>query len=170
MLMIQYWYYLPKLCNSNKSRTCYFIDDQIGLKVNYNKSVAIPINVAQDKGSNILNILDCQLGSFPFTYLGLPLSINRLKNEDFSPMMQRIERRISGCSTLISYDGRLQLIKFVFSSLPILFMTCLAQPMGAVNQINTYLRHCLWRKYDLKMLVVLLLLGTWFVSAKAMVV
>lgn len=86
-------------------------------------------------------------GLLPFTYLGLPLSTNKLKIEDFTAMMQRIERRISGYSTLISYDGRLQLIKSVFSSLPTYFMCCLALPLGVVEQINKYLKHCFWRKY-----------------------
>ena len=95
---------------------------------------------------NIINILQCKEGTFPFPYLGLPLSINKLKIEDFSPMLQRIERRISGCSTLISYDGRLQLIKSVFSSLPTFFMSCLALPVGVIEQINKYLRRFLWRK------------------------
>lgn len=96
---------------------------------------------------NIINILGCKLGSFPFTYLGHPLSIIKLKIADFCPIMQRIERRISGCSTLISHDGRLQLIKSVFSPLRTFFMSCLALPLGGVEQLNKYLRHSLWRTY-----------------------
>lgn len=100
------------------------------------KFVIIPINVPAEKIDVIKNTLGCQLGSFPFTYLGLPLSTNKLKTEDFTVMTQRIGRRITGCSTLISYDGRLQLIKSVFSSLPTYFMCCLALPLGLVEQIN----------------------------------
>lgn len=48
---------------------------QIGLKVNCNKSMIILCIVAPGKIANIINILDCQLGSFSFTYLGLPLRI-----------------------------------------------------------------------------------------------
>lgn len=120
---------------------------QTGLKVNYDKSTVIPINLPAHKITSIINILQCQQGSFPFTYLGLPLSINKVKIEDFCPMLQRIERGISGCSTLISYDGRLQLINSVFSSLPTFFMSCLALPIGVIDQIDKYLRHCFWRKF-----------------------
>lgn len=118
-----------------------------GLKVNYHKSVIIPINVSAAKLEIIKSTLGCQLGSFPFTYLGLPLSTHKLTIEDFTAMMQRIERRISGCSTLISYDARLQLIKSVYSSLPTYFMCCLALPLGVEEQINKYLKHCLCRNF-----------------------
>lgn len=63
--------------------------------------------------------------------------------------MQRIERRLSGCSTMLSYDGRFQLLKSVFSSLPIFFMCTLALPFGVVEQINKYLRNFFWRKYGM---------------------
>lgn len=98
------------------------------------------------KIKSFITTIGCQLGSFPFTYLGLPLSTSKLKIEDFNAMMQRTERRISGCSTLISYDGRLQLIESSFSSLPIYSMCCLDTPLGVLDQINKYFRRCLWRK------------------------
>ena len=40
---------------------------QTGLKVHYNKSIAIPINVAPQKMASIINIFQCQEGSFQFT-------------------------------------------------------------------------------------------------------
>ena len=120
---------------------------QTGLKVNYSKSIVIPINVVSHNMQNIIRILQCKEWTFPFPYLGLPLSLNKLKIEDFSPMLQRIERRIYGCSTLISYDGRLQLIKSIFSSQPTFFMSCLSLPVAVIDQINKYLRHCFWRKF-----------------------
>ena len=54
---------------------------QTGLKVNYSKSIVIPINVAPHNMHNIIRILQCKEGTCPFPYLGLPLSINKLKIE-----------------------------------------------------------------------------------------
>lgn len=71
---------------------------QTGLKVNYNKSVIIPMNVPAGKIELIQSTLGCQIGTFPFTYLGLPLSTNKLKIEDFIAIMQRIDRGITSCS------------------------------------------------------------------------
>lgn len=35
----------------------------------------------------------------------------------------------------------------MFSSLTTYYMCCLSLPMIVVDQINKYLRHCLWRKF-----------------------
>lgn len=87
---------------------------QTGVKINFHKSILIPINVPQDNLLPISKILGCKIGSFPFTYLGLPLSANRLKLEDFTTIHQQIERRLVGCSTMPNLDGRVVLTKYVF--------------------------------------------------------
>src|SRR3954466_12398989 len=111
-----------------------------GLKVNFHKSSLVPINVPLDNIHALTSTLNCQLGSFPFTYLGLPLGIHKPKIEHFLNLLQRIDRRLSGCSTLLSYDGRQMLIKHIFSALPTFFICTLLLPAGVVSQINKYLR------------------------------
>lgn len=120
---------------------------QTGLKINYSKYVLVPLNVQEENLAGLLRDLGCKKGGFPFTYLGLPLSANRLKVEDFTPICQKIERRVCGCSSLLSYDGRFLLVKALFSALPIFFMSTLALPISIIEQINKYLRHFFWRKY-----------------------
>lgn len=78
---------------------------QTGLMINYRKSVMVPLNVNDVNLAQLLAILGCKHGSLPFTYLGLPLCASRLKIEDFTPICQQIERRLAGCSTMLSYDG-----------------------------------------------------------------
>src|SRR4051812_4869370 len=73
-----------------------------GLKVNFHKSFLVPINVTMNNTQDLTNTLNCQLGSFPFTYLGLPMSTHKPKIEKFMNMMHRIDRRLSGCSTMLS--------------------------------------------------------------------
>jgi len=41
----------------------------------------------------------CSIGTLPFTYLGLPMGTTKPKIEDLTPMMDRVERCLSGCST-----------------------------------------------------------------------
>ena len=81
----------------------------------------------------LANILHCQKGSFPFTYLGLPLGISRPKPEHYIPLLQRIDRSLTGCSTMLSYDGRMILIKSVFSALPTYYMCTLALPSSIIS-------------------------------------
>ena len=44
-----------------------------GLKVNFSKSLMIPINMSDEEGSRLASLLGCTVGSLPFTYLGLPM-------------------------------------------------------------------------------------------------
>ena len=125
----------------------HFFTEYTGLKVNYHKSFLVPINVPDDRIQRLLNTLNYQLGSFPFTYLGLPMCNGKPKLENFLPIVQTIDRRLSGCSTMISADGRLILIKAIFSALPTFFMCSLMLPAGIIQQINKYLRIFFWRKY-----------------------
>lgn len=67
----------------------------IGLRVNYNKSIMIPLNISEDRLDLLSNFSNCQKGNLPFTYLGLPLGTTKLNIDDFMPLIQRIERRLT---------------------------------------------------------------------------
>nr|CAD1842484.1 unnamed protein product [Ananas comosus var. bracteatus] len=45
-----------------------------GLKINFNKSSIIPINLASSETSSLARFFGCSLQNFPLNYLGLPLS------------------------------------------------------------------------------------------------
>lgn len=64
----------------------------MGLKVNYMKSQIYSINVANNKMINLANTLGYDIGTMPFTYLGLPMGTTKPRIEDFNPMMDRIEK------------------------------------------------------------------------------
>ena len=57
------------------------------LRVNYEKSVIVPINTEDDKMQELSRIMGCKVGALPFTYLGLPLCLPKPKIEDFMPIM-----------------------------------------------------------------------------------
>ena len=50
-----------------------------GLKVNFNKSCLMGVNVSADFLEMASNFLHCRVGSVPFMYLGLPVSANPKK-------------------------------------------------------------------------------------------
>jgi hypothetical protein len=47
------------------------------LRVNYLKSCMFPINLSVDRLNHLAATFNCQSGSLPFTYLGLPLSLTK---------------------------------------------------------------------------------------------
>lgn len=120
-----------------------------GLKVNYNKSMMIPINVSEEKLDILAGTFGCVKGELPFIYLGLPLGISRPKNQDFLPLVNKCERRLVGFSSFLNLAGRLQLTNAVLSALPTFFMCTLALPKGIIKQIDKYRKHCLWRGSDI---------------------
>jgi hypothetical protein len=85
-----------------------------GLIVNYSKSVMVPLNITDGKLQELATLFDCQKGSLPFTYLGLPLGTTKPNIQDFMPLMQRIEKRLSCTSMFLSQGGKLELVKLVF--------------------------------------------------------
>jgi retron-type reverse transcriptase len=100
-----------------------------GLKVNYGKSIMVPINIAEDKVSIFTNTLQCARGQFPFTYLDLPLRIYKPTMEQCLPLVNRIAKRLAGISTFMTQAGKLLLVKSVLASLSVFFMCCLDIPI-----------------------------------------
>ena len=56
-----------------------------GLKVNYSKSMLVPINIGEEETSTLAQSFGCTVGYLPFTYLGLPLGLTKPKVIDFLP-------------------------------------------------------------------------------------
>lgn len=53
-------------------------------------------------------------GSFPFRYLGIPISASRLRGSDYAPLIERIAEMIKAWTSFnLSYAGRLELIQSV---------------------------------------------------------
>jgi hypothetical protein len=120
--------------------------DSIGLTVNYNKSSMMPINMSQERLQHFANTLQCRTGCLPFTYLGLPLGTTKPSLDHFMPIVQRVEKRLSGIVDFLDYGGKLLMVKSVLASLPISFMACLDIPVSIKDQLVKYMRYCLWRK------------------------
>ena len=45
-----------------------------GLKINFHKCEVVSIGMDAAKSSRVANLLNCNLGKLPFTYLGLPIA------------------------------------------------------------------------------------------------
>jgi len=57
-----------------------------GLKINFSKSTLVPMHVPAERLQRIVRLLQCQLGAFPQTYLGLPLSNVKPNLSAFAPL------------------------------------------------------------------------------------
>jgi hypothetical protein len=130
-------FFLKTLLSSFSSST--------GLKINFSKSMMVPINISEGKLELLARIFGCATGSLPFTYLGLPLGITKPKAEDFLPLVNKCERRLASVSTFLSQAERLEITNTVLSSMPTFYLCSLALPPTVIKQIDKYRKHCLWR-------------------------
>jgi hypothetical protein len=122
--------------------------ESTGLKVNFDKSFMVPINVPEDKLQLLASSFGCSKGSLPFTYLGLPLSITKPTVADFWPLVTKCERRLVSVSGFLSQAGRLELTNAVFSALPTFAMITFLLPKTIIKQIDKFRKHCLWQGSD----------------------
>jgi len=102
-----------------------------------------------EETQHLANTFGCKVGSMPFTYLGLSLGTTRPFVQYFSPLICRIERRLSGISKMLSYQGRLILANSVFSALSTFYICSLQIPPSLIEQIDKYWKHCLWSGGDI---------------------
>lgn len=122
--------------------------ESTGLKVNYNKSFMVPINMDSEKLHHLARTFNCQTGSLPFTYLGLPLSLNKPKVIDFSPLVSRCERRLAATLILLNQAGRLEVTNSILTSMPSFCMSTFLLHQKVIDQIDKLRRQCLWRGSD----------------------
>jgi hypothetical protein len=119
------------------------------LKVNYVKSNLYPINISQGKLSHLAATFQRNQGELPFTYLGLPLSMNKPSVEDCLPLVDRVEKRLVSTSSLLSQGAKLQMVNSILSSLVTYYLCSIKVPAIIIKQIDKYRRHCLWRSNDM---------------------
>jgi hypothetical protein len=107
------------------------------------------INVIEQQMLLLANTFQCQIGTLPFTNLGLPMGLCKPKLDAFLPLIQKIGIRLPSTSNFLSQAGLLQMVNAVFSSLPTYYMCTLKLPQAVIKQIDRYRRHFLWRGSDI---------------------
>ena len=105
----------------------------------------LPINVSPEKMEHLAQTFGCAIGTLPFTYLGLPMGTTKPKMEDLTLMMNRVERRLSGCATWLSYIGRLQMINTSITPIVTYALCTIKLPRGVIDNIDRIHKQCLWR-------------------------
>lgn len=87
----------------------------------------------------------CVVKQFPCKYLGIPLSLRRLRHADEQPLVDAVAARIpTWKSGLLTHAGRVLLTKVTLSAIPVhLSIACCLSPW-AIMQIDKRRRAFLW--------------------------
>jgi hypothetical protein len=116
-----------------------------GLKVNFHKSLLTGVNVAKSWLKEAAMVLNCRKGTILFVYLGLPIGGDSRKLSFWKPVLDRIEDRISSWNNkFLSFGGRLVLLKYVLSSLPVYFLYISKAPAGIISSIESFFKRFFW--------------------------
>lgn len=124
-------------------------DEVTGLVTNLEKSSVAPIRCSGIDLSAVLQCFPAVRSSFPMRYLGLPLSVHRLRRSDFQHLEDKIAGKlVTWQGKFITAAGRATLVKFVISAQATYHLTSLALPQGVMASIDKVRRAFLWAGTD----------------------
>ncbi|KAF1887995.1 hypothetical protein Lal_00024004, partial [Lupinus albus] len=91
------------------------------------------------------NNFHCGIGSIPFNFLGIPVSVNPRRLSTWSPVLEAFKKKLSLWHLkFLSFGGRVALLKSVMCSLPIYFLSFYKAPMSVISEIDKLQRRFLW--------------------------
>lgn len=116
-----------------------------GLVTNVDKCVASPIRCSDELMLQVQLAFPCVVSPFPCRYLGIPLSLLRLKRVDEQALVDRVAARIPTWKAgLLTQAGRATLTKVTLSAIPIHISIACCLSAWAVGQIDKRRRAFLW--------------------------
>ncbi|XP_019226034.1 PREDICTED: uncharacterized protein LOC109207550 [Nicotiana attenuata] len=116
-----------------------------GLMANLDKSSIYVAGVNQGFKEMICSDFQFKMESLPFKYLGVPLSSRKLSIQQCMPLVEKITNRIKcWTSKLLSYSGRLQLIRSVLFEMHTYWGQVFLIPKKIIQLVNSVCRIFLW--------------------------
>ena len=137
-----------RACGRGAARLKLLLDqfaEATGLVINFAKRTLVPMHADADSMEQVVAALVCAAGVFPQSYLGLPLSWEKLRFADFLPMIAKVDVYLVGwAACLLSPAGRLILINAVLDALPTYAMAALLLPPAVIRALDGLRRSFLW--------------------------
>jgi hypothetical protein len=103
--------------------------------------------MSQQQAQIMAEVFGCRIQEMPFTYLGLPMGTTKPHVEHYAPLMDRVERQLTGISSMLTHAGKLQLVNSVLSSLPTYTMCSVMVPIEVLEFVDKA-RSCMWRNSE----------------------
>ena len=107
------------------------------MKVNVGKSEIVPVGEVNNLDA-LANILQYRVGSLSMKYLGMPLGTSFKTASIWNPILEKMEKKLSGWKRLyLSKGGRLMLLKSTLSSLPMYFLSLFTIPKAVTTRLKS---------------------------------
>lgn len=128
----------------NLKQAINFYSSASGQLVNWNKSVVFFLNTPILRQHKIAKILGCSIGSFPSSYLGLPLGLKAL-DSFWEDLINNFSKKLAGWKgNLLSQAGKLTLLKASLQSIPTYALSLFKIPSKYAEAIDKIQRNFLW--------------------------
>lgn len=106
-------------------------------------------NAVEHVKRDILKATSFVEGPLPFRYLGIPLTNRKLSAQNCIALVVKIVCRIWHWSSgLLSFAGRIQLIKSVLFSISNFWLQCLPIPKAVIKRVEAICRSFMWSGID----------------------
>lgn len=109
-----------------------------GLKVNLYKSNFGAFGTKKREVEKFSNLLNCRILKFPFTYLGIDIGANPRRKATWD---DKVLRKVSKKHVVwkhkhLSLAGRVCLINFMLSSIPLFYLSFIKMPCGMEKKLR----------------------------------
>jgi hypothetical protein len=117
-----------------------------GLKINFHKSEVFCFGEAKAIQDEYSSIFGCQVGTYPFKYLGIPMHCKRLSNNDWKIIEHMIEKKLSSWKGKhLSVGSQLILINSILTSLVMFMLSFFEVPRGVLEKIDYFRSRFYWQ-------------------------
>jgi hypothetical protein len=118
---------------------------QSGQRINTAKSTIYSGSITQGRLNLIVNLLNFQIGSLPFNYLGIPIFRGKPKVCWFQSIADKIHAKLSAWkASLLSMAGRVPLVRAVIHSMLIYSITIYSWPVSLIKKIEKDVKNFIW--------------------------
>ncbi|KAK4707107.1 hypothetical protein R3W88_033321 [Solanum pinnatisectum] len=105
----------------------------------------IPSNTSQNIIDSIQEVTGFSKKDSPITYLGCPLYIGRQRIIYYSHLVEKVSKKICGWQgKILSFEGKITLIKHVLQSMPIHTMFAISPPNTTIKYIESIIADFFW--------------------------
>ncbi|XP_058734020.1 uncharacterized protein LOC131605711 [Vicia villosa] len=126
-------------------RTVNTFSASTGLMINPNKCRVYCGGMDRDAKETMSQASGFEEGKLPMKYLGVPITCKRLTINQYMPLIEKIVHRLKHwIVNLLSYSGRIMLVKSVILAIAQYWMKCIPLPQTVIDKIDRLCRTFIW--------------------------
>ena len=120
-----------------------------GFSINQNKCAITPICCTFEETTVLMKFLHGQLQPFPIIYLGIPLSVRKLRKSELQPLVDKIVTGLPPWkANLLTKAGRTVLVKAKLSAIPVHTALAISLSPWVIQCIDKRRQAFLWKGAD----------------------